>query len=101
MITVDAQGIICSMNPSAEKMFGCINNEMVGHKFTKLVPKLYGTKEEPVTCAWEDLAEQTGSTALALGRTRRHATFPIEISLSEMIVDQKKLYVAMVRDVTE
>src|SRR5688500_5535108 len=27
MITVDEQGIICSMNPSAEKMFGCINNE--------------------------------------------------------------------------
>ena len=39
--------------------------------------------------------------ALALGRTRRHATFPVEISLSEMIVDQNKLYVAMVRDVTE
>src|SRR5437899_12252691 len=39
MITVDEQGIICSMNPSAEKMFGCINNEMVGHNFTKLVPK--------------------------------------------------------------
>ena len=42
MITVDEQGVICSMNPSAEKMFGCINNEMVGHKFTKLVPKSYG-----------------------------------------------------------
>jgi PAS domain S-box len=42
MITVDEQGIICSMNPSAEKMFDCITNEMVGHKFTKLVPKTYG-----------------------------------------------------------
>src|SRR5207253_5808636 len=42
MITVDEQGVICSMNPSAEKMFGCIDNEMVGHKFTKLVPKYYG-----------------------------------------------------------
>ena len=42
MITVDEQGVIRSMNPSAEKMFGCINNEMVGHKFTKLVPKSYG-----------------------------------------------------------
>src|SRR5947207_322344 len=41
VITVDEQGVICSMNPSADKMFGCINNEMVGHKFTKLVPKSY------------------------------------------------------------
>ena len=44
MITVDEEGVIRSMNPAAEKMFGCINNEMVGHKFTKLVPKSYGTE---------------------------------------------------------
>jgi len=101
MITVDEEGVIRSMNPSAEKMFGCINNEMVGHKFTKLVPKSYGGEGQPVACAWDDLARQTGSTTLAVGRTRRHATFPIEISLSEMVVDKQKLYVAMVRDVTE
>src|SRR3984893_13288926 len=101
MITVDEQGVIRSMNPSAEKMFGCINNEMVGYKFTKLVPKSYGSEGSLVACAWDDLARQTGSTTLAVGRTRRHATFPIEISLSEMLVDKQKLYVAMVRDVTE
>ncbi len=103
MITVDEQGLICSMNPAAEKMFGCINNEMVGHKITKLVPKTYAEDPEakPAACAWEDLAKKTGSTTLAVGRTRTHATFPIEISLSEMLVDGKKLYVAMVRDVTE
>ena len=101
MITVDEQGIICSMNPSAEKMFGCINNEMVGHKFTKLVPKSYGTEPEPMACAWDDLAKRTGSTTMAVGRTRRHATFPIEISLSKMVVDKQTLFVAMVRDVTE
>jgi PAS domain S-box-containing protein len=101
MITVDEEGVIRSMNPSAEKMFGCINNEMVGHKFTKLVPKSYGNEAQPVACAWDDLARQTGSTTLAVGRTRRHATFPVEISLSEMVVDKQKLYVAMIRDVTE
>ena len=101
MITVDEQGIICSMNPSAEKMFGCINNEMVGHKFTKLVPKSYGNEPDAVACAWDDLAKRTGSTTMAVGRTRRHATFPIEISLSQMVVDKQKLFVAMVRDVTE
>jgi len=101
MITVDEEGVIRSMNPSAEKMFGCINNEMVGHKFTKLVPKSYDREGQPVACAWDDLARQTGSTNLAVGRTRRHATFPVEISLSEMVVDKQKLYVAMIRDVTE
>ncbi|MFL6518823.1 MAG: CHASE3 domain-containing protein [Chthoniobacterales bacterium] len=101
MITVDEQGIICSMNPSAEKMFDCITNEMVGHKFTKLVPKTYGAEPEPIVCAWDDLLKRTGSTTMAVGRTRRHKTFPVEISLSQMIVDKQVLFVAMVRDVTE
>ena len=101
MITLDEQGIICSMNPSAEKMFDCMNNEMIGHKFTKLVPKQYGTEAEPIACAWEDLMKRTGNTTMAVGRTRRHKTFPIEISLSQMIVDKQILFVAMVRDVTE
>ncbi|MBA2272119.1 MAG: CHASE3 domain-containing protein [Chthoniobacterales bacterium] len=103
MITVDEEGVICSMNPAAEKMFGCQDNEMIGHKFTKLVPKAYGDgpEDKPVTVAWDDLARSTGSTTMAVGRTRRHATFPVEISLSEMVVDGKKLYVSMVRDVTE
>ncbi len=103
MITVDEGGVIRSMNPAAEKMFGCINNELVGHTFTKVVPKTYGAEPDapPVACAWEDLARTTGSTTLAMGRTRTHNTFPVEISLSEMTVDGKKLFVAMVRDVTE
>ncbi|MDQ6622038.1 MAG: CHASE3 domain-containing protein [Verrucomicrobiota bacterium] len=103
MITVDEHGVICSMNPAAEKMFGCIDNEMVGHNFVKLVPKAYGAEPDaqPKPCAWDDLAKRTGGTTLAVGRTRRHATFPIEISLSEMIVGSNLLFVAMVRDVTE
>lgn len=103
MIAVDEQGLICSMNPAAEKMFGCRNNEMVGNNFTRLIPKTYASEldTKPVTCAWEEIIKRTGSTTLAVGRTRKHATFPIEISLSEMQVDHQKLYVAMVRDVTE
>ena len=103
MITVDDAGVIKSMNPAAEKMFGCRDNEMVGHNFTRLVPKKYADEQDakPAPCAWTDLMGRTGSTTLAVGRTRRNATFPIEISLSEMIVDRQRLYVAMVRDVTE
>ena len=103
MIAVNEEGAICSMNPAAEKMFGCRDNEMVGHNFTKLVPKTYASEldTKPVACAWEQITKRTGSTTLALGRTRKHVTFPIEISLSQMEVDNEKLYVAMVRDVTE
>jgi two-component system cell cycle sensor histidine kinase/response regulator CckA len=103
MITVDESGIIRSMNPAAEKMFGCRDNEMLGHEFTRLIPKRYAGAHDSkaVACAWGEIIKRTGSTTLAVGRTRKHVTFPVEISLSQMIVDQQVLYVAMVRDVTE
>ncbi len=103
MITVDQEGVICSINPAAERMFGYSGNELLGYKFTKLVSKSYGSEPDakPVPCAWPEMAKRTGSTTLAVGRTRKLASFPIEISLSEMQVDGQKLYVAMVRDVTE
>jgi len=103
MITLDERGVIRSMNPAAEKMFGCRDNEMIGHNFTRLVPKRYESEHDakPVVCNWAEIMRQTGGSALALGRTRKHVTFPVEMSLSEMIIDQQRLYVAMVRDVTE
>jgi two-component system, cell cycle sensor histidine kinase and response regulator CckA len=103
MITVDENGVICSVNPAAEKMFGYRNKELVGHKFTKVVPKSYSNEldAKALPCAWPQMAKRTGTTTLALGRTHKLNSFPIEISLSEMEVDQQKLYVAMVRDVTE
>jgi len=103
MITVDDSGVIRSMNPAAERMFGCSDNEMIGHNFTRLVPQRYESEHDskPVVCNWTELMPRTGGSILALGRTRKHVAFPVEMSLSEMIIDQQRLYVAMVRDVTE
>jgi PAS domain S-box-containing protein len=103
MVTMDEHGVICSMNQAAEKMFGYRDNEMVGYKFTKLVPKSYGNEPDAkaVAIAWSAMAKRTGTSIMALGRTRKLVSFPAEISLSEMLVDGQKFYVAMVRDVTE
>jgi PAS domain S-box-containing protein len=103
MITVNESGVIRSMNPAAEEMFGCRDNEMVGSNFTRLVPKRYESEHDtkPVVCNWTEIMRRTGTSTLALGRTRKHVTFPVEISLSEMVVDQQRIYVAMVRNVTE
>jgi hypothetical protein len=57
------------MNPPL-KMFGCANNEMVGHNFVKLVPKSIVTRmlNSPRMAS---VAQRTGSTTLAVGQTAR------------------------------
>src|SRR5207244_7690877 len=98
MMTVDETGVIRSMNPAAEKMFGCRDNEMIGHNFTRLVPKRYESEHDakPVVCNWTEIMRRTGTSTLGLGRTRKHVTFPVEMSLREMIIDQQRPCVATV-----
>src|SRR5881394_3127812 len=101
MIIVDRAGTITLMNPAAEKLFGCSKHEMLNQAFLTLVPQAYNTEADLQLVDWKEFTKRTGTTVLAVGRTRRHVTFPIEISLAKMTVDQSTLYVAMIRDVTE
>jgi len=73
---------------------------MLNQAFLTLVPQAYNTEADLQLVDWEEFTKRTGTTVLAVGRTRRHVTFPIEISLAKMTVDQSTLYVAMIRDVT-
>ena len=101
MIIVDRAGTITLMNPAAERLFGCGKHEMLNQAFLTLVPQAYNTEADLQLVDWVEFTKRTGTTVLAVGRTRRHVTFPIEISLAKMTVDQSTLYVAMIRDVTE
>src|SRR5438874_1645824 len=101
MIIIDRAGTITLMNPAAEKLFGCSKHEMLNQAFLTLVPQAYNTEADLQLVDWGEFTKRTGTTVLAVGRTRRHVTFPIEISLAKMTVDQSTLYVAMIRDVTE
>src|SRR5256885_16334725 len=57
MITVHESGVIRSMNPAAEEMFGCRDNEMIGNTFTRLVPKRYESQHDAKTVGrnWTEL----------------------------------------------
>jgi len=92
VVTVDSAGRIASINPSGEKMFGRPARDIIGDEITKLIPG--GIFYYP--------ASQAGSaTHLATGARRDGSPFPIEFSLSEMLVDQRRHFAAIIRDITD
>ncbi|MEO5754620.1 MAG: PAS domain S-box protein, partial [Chthoniobacterales bacterium] len=103
MITIDEKGAIYSMNPAAKRMFGYKESEYFGDDFTRVVPRYFAREGNGtlVNCDWALLAQRTGGTFLALGRTRAHHEFPVEISLSQMEIEKEMYYIAMIRDITE
>ena len=103
MITVEENGRIYSMNPAAKQMFGYGANESAAAEFTELIPTIFlEGLESPIPLEKTHLVERTGKTTCALARRpKADTTFPVEISLSEMLAGEKRFHVAMVRDITE
>ena len=103
MITIDEKGAVYSMNPAARRMFGYAEGDPLADDFTQLIPTcFFDAPDAPAAFEKSCLAERAGKTMLALARTKNdETTFPVELSLSEMVAGEKKYHVAMVRDITE
>ena len=103
IVTIDEKGVVCSMNHAAQHMFGYKGDESPRIEFSTLIPKYFerGLEDEPLTCDWSYLVGCVGKTTLALGKTRTNDVLPVEISFTELLADQPRLYVAMIRDISE
>lgn len=103
IVTADDRGVIQSVNPAAERLFGWKRNELVGRNLAVLMPTRYA--------AYHDGHLQTyhaGGPSKAFGRPREleglrkdGSVFPIELSLAEMRLGRSRLYTGVIRDITE
>jgi PAS domain S-box-containing protein len=103
MMTINDKGAVTSMNPAAQRMFGYQGDEYRHVPFTRLVPTYFKRQEDGslLACDWAQLAQRSGGTTLALAMTRTKTSFPVELSLNEMMIERERSFVAMIRDVTE
>ncbi len=92
IVTMTDQGVILSVNPATEKMFGYKGTGLVGQSITKIIPQRLFV---------HDMSNLGRGTMMAVGQRQNYFPFPIEMSLSEMTVAGRKNYVALIRDVTE
>ena len=97
IITIDARGVIESINPAAEKIFACAADDMTGKDIAVLMPDLAIGPD-----AGEDLktaGHQTiGSGAETRGRRKNGAEFPVDFGLSETVIGESRFYTCLVRD---
>ena len=89
VITLDDELNIKDVNPAVETMFGYSKEESIGKNMSFLVGHSSGNKSFS-----SDYVE-------ALGKRKDGRTFPIEVSLNEMEIDNEIMYTCIVRDSTE
>jgi PAS domain S-box-containing protein len=94
LLTSDEEGFVLVANPAAEKLFGADAWTLVGRRISELFPQR--AFSEPL----ERLGRGTFETE-ARALFPPHETHPVEISISDVIVDGRRQFVTLVRDITE
>jgi len=103
IITIDAKGTVQSINPAAEKIFGYSADELIGHNVNKLMPEPYhhehdGYLQNYITSGVQKVI---GIGREVEGQRKDMSTFPMELAVSEIKLNDEIMFTGIVRDISE
>ncbi|MGH7796307.1 MAG: ATP-binding protein [Candidatus Binatia bacterium] len=103
VVSIDRRGCVALFNASAERIFGYTAAEIVGRKVNLLMAEPYASEHDGYVARYERTREPH-----AIGRIRKVTAkrkdgteFPVELSVTEIEVDDEVHYAAFLRDVSE
>jgi diguanylate cyclase (GGDEF)-like protein/PAS domain S-box-containing protein len=102
IITTDLNGCIASANLSAQRVFSCLEGEMLGQDIRRFIPEL-----DPARTALAAMSKRLGDTQLDLAprniEARRSSgnVFKGELTVSMTLLGDSPRYVLSLRDVTD
>ncbi len=103
IVTIDERGVMDSFNPSATEMFGYEPAEVLGRNVSILMPEPAAAAHDGYLAAYlgGGPAKIIGLGREVEGRRRDGSTFPLELAVSETSVAGHRLFVGVLRDLTE
>jgi PAS domain S-box-containing protein len=101
IITIDEHGVIESVNPAAERIFGYAAADMIGVEIGLMMPDLDRISDEGLVQYLRTGERQMiGSGAEMRGRRKDGSEFPLDFGFSETVLGQRRFYTGLVRDAT-
>lgn len=101
IITIDQRGIIQSVNPAVEKMFGYTQEELIGQNIRILMPPPYRDEHDGYIARYLETgkAHIIGLGREAVGTRKDGSKFPIDLAVSE--ADHIGIFTGIIRDITQ
>ncbi len=102
LVVVDSAGRIIMQNPSAGRMFGYGDTELLGRSIEDLLPDSIRAKHAAhrADYARKPMQRSMGSGLELKGQRKDGSVFPVEVSLNHFQVEGKRFVMALVTDIT-
>ncbi len=103
IITINSAGIIQTVNPATERIFGYNAEELVGQNVKILMPEPYAGEHDDYLHNYLSTGDKKviGIGREVIGKRKDGSTFPMELAVSEMEVDGARMFTGIVRDITD
>ncbi len=103
IITIDEQGIIDTFNPAAEQIFGYSWSEIVGQNVNILMPEPYHSEHDQYLTNYfnTEVAKLVGKRRELKAKRKDGSVFPIDIAVEEMPLDENRMFIGIIRDISE
>jgi two-component system sensor kinase FixL len=103
IITIDTNGIIESINPAAERLFGYNAQEAIGRNVNMLMPSPYREEHDQYIEHYVRTGEAKviGTGREMMGLRKDGTTFPMELAISEVLLPNRRLFTGIIRDTSE
>lgn len=102
IMTANEFGMVEYMNPAAERMFGYSTEEVVEQHVEMLIPMPdIGPADEPEDPSGMRIARIIGLRREVVGRKKDGTPFPLELSVSEVRLDNRRIYTGILHDITQ
>lgn len=103
MIVITERGIMQSFSVAAERLFGWKAEEVIGRNVKLLMPEPYRDQHDSYLDRYLSTGERRiiGVGRVVVGERRDGSTFPMELSVGEMVSGDQRFFTGFVRDLSE
>ncbi len=103
VITIDQHGLIDTVNPATERIFGYNSEELIGKNVSMLMPNPYRREHDSYVNNYLVSGNKKiiGIGREVSGQRKDGEIFPLELAISEMVVNGQRMFTGVVRDISE
>jgi PAS domain S-box-containing protein len=102
IVTIDCHGVIHNFNTAAERIFGYAEAEVIGSNVNILMPEPYRAEHDGYLHSYlsTGIRKVIGIGREVTGQRRDGSTFPMDLAVSEMEINNERMFTGIVRDIT-